>query len=100
MTTEEKEGITNMENKDLLDIGFKELNHFTIGNSVHYDLGRNRLLSGSCIGTPNEILAIMEVNEENNKKVDAIIILHNYDYDGYLTLEKITTLIKVLTNGK
>lgn len=79
----------------LIEIGFKSIEHFTIGNSLTYDLGRNRLLSASDIGTTNEFLYIVEVDDENNKYTD-LVCLHNYDYDGYLSIHKVQNLISLL----
>lgn len=85
-----------MTNVDLLGIGFKEVPTFTIGKNVLYDLGRNRQLSVSCVGTPNEMLFISEVDSEDRCKVLDAICLHNWDYDGELKLEKVKAIIGVL----
>lgn len=81
-----------MNNNDLIKLGFKEMPHFTVMNSVVYDLGRGKHLSAGCVGTPNEMVFICEVEEE----ITDCICLHNYDYDGYLTEEKIKLLIQAL----
>lgn len=85
-----------MTNKDLLEIGFKEISHFTIGNSVTYDLGRQRILSGSGVGTFNEFLFIGEVDDNDKRKINECVCLHNYDYDGFLTIEKVKMLINLI----
>lgn len=79
-----------------LKLGFTELQHFTIGDSLIYDLGRNRHLSLSNAGSPNEMLMICERDDKNPKLNSDVIVLHNYDYDGYLTKEKLETLINAL----
>lgn len=88
-------------NEDLKDLGFKDLPHMTVTNSMQYELGRDRLLSIGSIGTPNEILVIMEYKHSitlgSNKQVTDCVILHNYDYDGYLTIEKLNLLLKFLS---
>ena len=76
-----------MTNNDLIKLGFKPINSFTIGNVHLYDLGRDRQLSASCIGTPNEMVYITENDSDNPKQITDIICVHNYDYDGYLTEE-------------
>ncbi len=86
-----------MTNDDLIKIGFKELPHFTIGNSVNFNLGRNRFLSASSVGTPNEFLYIYETDALDHKMITDLICLHNYDYDGPLQLTKVQELIKLLT---
>ncbi len=85
-----------MENKDLINVGFQEISHFTIGNTLIFPLGRDRHLSASNIGTPNEFLYICSTDDKDSKKITDLICLHNYDYDGYLTMEKIIGLIKIL----
>lgn len=85
-----------MTNDDLILIGFKEIPHFTIGNNVIYSLGRNRQLSAGCVGTPNEMLFITSTDELDEHKIDNIICLHNYDYDGYLTIEKVKKIINAI----
>ena len=83
-----------MTNEDLISIGFKPMPHFTVMNSVVYDLGRDRQLSAGCMGTPNETLFISEPREiEDNIIIRDLVCLHNYDYDGYLTIEKVKGLI-------
>ena len=88
-----------MTNQDLIAIGFKEIPHFTIANSVFYDLGRNRQLSAGCVGTPNEMLWICEIDEKDSKKVTDLVCLHNWDYDKELTIEKVKTLIQTIYGG-
>ena len=73
----------------LLKLGFKEAPHLILTNNLIYDLGRNRQLSFSCVGTPNEMLFLYELNEEDDRKIDELICLRNYDYDGYTTVEEI-----------
>lgn len=82
-----------MTNQDLIDIGFEKIPHFTVGNTVIYDLGRRRSLSASCVGTPNEMLWVCAIDKEDEKVITDLVCLHNYDYDGYLTIEKVKTLI-------
>jgi len=79
----------------LLEIGFVPLRHIIIHDCMVFDLGRERHLSVGNIGTPNEMLSICAVDESG--QVSDVIILHNYDYDGYLTKEKITYLISFFT---
>jgi len=82
-----------MTNDDLIKIGFTAIPHFTIGDSVIFDLGRHRQISGSCVGTPNEMLFICEIDHVIKTKITDLVCLHNYDYDGYLTIEKVQMII-------
>lgn len=88
-----------MTNNDLIKIGFKEIPHFTIGNTVIYDLGRNRQLSASSVGTPNEVLFICEIDSDDKNKITDLICLHNWDYDKELKIEKVKTLINTICGG-
>lgn len=85
-----------MKRKEYLDIGFKGLPHFTVMDSLTYELGRNRYLSAACVSSPSEMVWICEHDEENKKKVTDLICVHNYDYDGYMTKEKLTMLVNAL----
>lgn len=81
-----------MNNGDLIQLGFKALPHFTIGNNVVFDLGRGRHLSAGNVGTPNEMLFICQ---SEGVEITDLICIHNYDYDGYLTIEKVENIIKI-----
>ena len=85
-----------MTNDDLLELGFTEVPNFNIMNAVTFDLGRRRQLSAGDIGTPNEMVFLCEVDEEDPKKITDLICVHNYDYDGFLTKEKVTGLLELL----
>lgn len=76
-----------------LELGFKELPHFTVGNSLTYLINRDRYLSISSVGTPNEMLFIYSADCNNPKEITDIITLHNYDYEGYLSEEKLLNLV-------
>ena len=81
----------------LLHLGFTEIPHFTVGGVMIFDIGRNRHLSISSIGTPNEILFIC--HQDNNTITD-LVCLHNYDYDGYLSETKLRRIISALTSSR
>jgi len=85
-----------MNKQDLIEIGFKEIPHYTVTDSVIYDLGRHRQLSVGCVGTPNEMVFISETSDKNDKLITDLICLHNYDYDGYLTDKKIKSLVNII----
>lgn len=79
--------------EEVLELGFKEIGHFTIMNSLEYNLGRDRRLSFGSIGTPNEMLFITEQDVTDPRETPSLICLHNYDYDGYMTLERLQLLL-------
>lgn len=85
----------SMNRQEAIEMGFKEMPHFTIQNSLIYDLGRNRQLCIGNIGTPNEIVFISETDDEDNRIIRECIVLHNYDYDGYLTKERLQQFINL-----
>ena len=87
-----------MTREEVVSMGFEPIPHFTITDSLIYDLGRNRQLSIGAIGTPNEMVFISEVNEEDKRKVDELIVLHNYDYDGYLTKKRLEQFMILKSN--
>ena len=78
-------------------LGFIELPHFTIGGNLICDVGRDRCLSLACAGTPNEMLCICTLNKLKDV-YDDVIVIHNYDYDGYLTREKLKNIVNVFKN--
>ena len=85
-----------MTNEDLINMGFEKIPHFTVTNAMVYPLGRNRHLSAGCINTPNEMLWLCATDNKDETKVTDLVCVHNWDYDGALTIEKVETLIKVL----
>ena len=87
-----------MLNKEqVLELGFEELPHLNLLNTLILDIGRNRKLSLGGIGTPNEILSIYEVYDGF---IGDLVVLSNYDYNGYLTLEKLTVLLSFFGENK
>ena len=75
----------------LIKRGFQSKPHLVLGKLFLIDVGRNREISVSCIGTPNEMIFL---NEYEGFKQTCIPI-HNYDYDGFLTEQKLDALISV-----
>lgn len=77
-----------LEKQQLIELGFHPLGHFTVGDVLMYELYRNINLSVTNLGTPNEMVFITSSNKDITDITD-VIALHNYDYDGYLTLERL-----------
>lgn len=69
--------------------GFEELPHMTIMNSLILDLDRRRSLSIGCVAEGNECMFITETDPDNPKNTKDLICVHNYDYDGFLTKERL-----------
>lgn len=76
----------------LESMGYKKLPFPNILQSMILDIGRNRILSFGNVGTPNETLWISEVNRTNPTQIDEIVCLHNYDYDGFMTVSRLKLL--------
>lgn len=81
--------------EDALKIGFKSIGHFTVGDNLHFDLGRDRQLSISCLGTPNEMVFLCQLDNDNLKVITDLVCIHNYDYDGFLTIDRLLDFIKL-----
>jgi hypothetical protein len=83
-----------------LRMGFKELPHATIGDIIVYDLGNDRQLSIGSIGTPNEMVTISQSEPDDYRKITDVVRLHNYDYDGYLTEERLMEFMSLKKQKK
>ena len=85
--------------KIILACSAYQLPYSTVMNSFNLDLGRDRNLSIGCVGTPNLIVFLEEVERNENgdviKKND-LICVHNWDYDGELYLHQLQNLYAVL----
>ena len=80
----------------LLKFGFEKLNHFTVHNPIHIELGRQRKLIVCSVGTPNEMVYIDFEGEDNGSSRD-LIVLKNYDYDGFTHVHQLQNLYFALT---
>ncbi len=78
----------------LIEMGFERLPHYTVNNALIYNLGRNRHLSIGSVGTPNETLYICESDKYDYRIKTDLVCLHNYDYDGYLSISKLKNIIR------
>lgn len=91
---------TILTKEDIIRIGFVPIPHFTVCDSHVFKLGCNTHLSIGSIGTPNEMLFICSTDYEDDQKITDVIILHNYDYDGFLSEEKLRSIIDALIRIK
>jgi hypothetical protein len=90
-TVSDRSGLT----VELLEsLGFERMPHYTVNGLMKFKLGRERLLEIGFVGTPNEMLCIVKVDD---KEVTDIVVIHNYDYDGRLSLSKLTNILFALT---
>lgn len=71
---------------------FEKLPFTNILNTFILDLGRNRILSLGNLGSSNEMLWLCERNPTDKQKIDDLICIHNYDYDGKLYLHKLQNI--------
>lgn len=65
----------------LLQSGFESHQHFTVMNSKFFDLGRNRQITIGCIGTPNEMVFLQQIDVDK-RTINDLICFRNFDYDG------------------
>lgn len=78
---------------DVLEkVGFNQLPHFTVDNGWRIDVGRNRVVHISCVGTLNEMVFL---SEEEPPTVKDLIVLRNFDYDGKTFLHQLQNICKV-----
>jgi len=77
----------------ILSLGFTFQPFPVLGGLYVYDLGRNRQLTLSGVGTGNEMMYISEL--ENGQYTNSICI-HNFDYNGFLTEFKLHTIVQIL----
>lgn len=75
--------------------GFVEEHSNVFSCAYTIDLGRNRVLVVSNPGTPNEMLFIEDISTKPN--ID-VVTLWNYDYDGYLTFDRLGLIYFAITN--
>ena len=76
-----------------LELGFEKVPHYTVAGNMILNLGRRRFLSIGDIATPNEMMVLKEMDYDNPNKVLDCVVLHNYDYDGYLSVHKLQNII-------
>lgn len=88
----ERSKIVTVTREMMKEIGWQEHDGFTVSKSLTFDLGRDRYLSAGCVATPNEMIFLCQRNRLLGNVTDAIC-LHNYDYDGYLTHQRLRYLM-------
>ncbi len=86
-----------MSNEEFLSIGFVEYPHKVLNGNMRYELGRGREITIQNLGNPNEFVWLVQIDSENETQITDLICLHNYDFDGYLSLDKIKMLITAIT---
>ncbi|MBL4867476.1 MAG: hypothetical protein JKY67_14010 [Pseudomonadales bacterium] len=80
---------------DFIKIGFRSGLEARIFR-LTLDLGQGKYLSAGSIGTPNETIFLCELDTEGSSIVPEAICIHNYDYHGYVSREKLERLIFAL----
>lgn len=78
----------------LLKCGFEHIPTFTVTNSMVKGLGRGRWLSVGNVEGANQMIWLQSIEED---KITDLICLHNFDYDGRISLSKLQNLYFVLT---
>lgn len=85
---------------NLIEIGFKEIDKFTILNPLEYYLGDYKYLSINDPGGPNEMVMLYQLDYDDDKNITDVITLNNKDYNGLCNLDKVKDYIRVLTKQK
>lgn len=78
----------------LLGKGFKDVPHLILPSNWVLDIGRLRSISIGSLGTPNEMVFLSQKDHPKDICPD-LVCVHNYDYDGFLTIEKLESLLSV-----
>lgn len=81
-----------LSNSDLESIGFKSLGHCTVGDQVKFHFSRGRYLSAMCVGQGNE--SVWLCHKDRDGEITDLICVHNRDYDGFITIERLNALIE------
>lgn len=84
--------LSNLERRDLLEMGFYTLDYKTITNPLMFNLGRGRELNISGLGTGNEMMWLCA--REDEEGYSDLVCLHNSDYNGRLTKEAVEGIIR------
>lgn len=82
--------------EDVIKMGFFKYQKFL--TFYIYDLEDGKHLSLSNLGTPNEFLFICD--GKNIERPTDVICIHNYDKHGYMTLNKMKSIIAILANNQ
>jgi len=81
-------------NKALEKLGFKHNPIVLVSKQYLISLGRNRFLSVSDVGTPNEMVWLQNIE---GRDVTDLVCIHNFDYDGEIYIHQLQNLYFALT---
>jgi hypothetical protein len=84
--------------QQLLNIGFLEEVSLSTCNSLFYDLSRNRMIMITGVGTEKEIGHLCEMSYPDDETYDQMVCFHDYEFDGYITIDRVMLLIYSITN--
>jgi len=82
-----------MRKEELIERGFEALPNLVLKNIFTLDVGRRRYISIGSLATPNEMVFLNQ--RDDNGSITDLICVHNFDYDGYLTGEKLDAIIAI-----
>lgn len=85
-----------MTKKEAINLGFKKSPHFTIGDSLIYDLGGRKILLLSDLETMNEMFYICQTDYDTPSEITDVVVLHNHDFDSALQAAKVRKIIEAL----
>ena len=82
-----------MKKETLLQKGFIGTPHIVLGEVFILNVSRNRHISIGSPGMPNEVVFLNQ--KDHNKGITDLVCIHNFDYDGFLTEEKLDAIISI-----
>lgn len=89
--------------EELINLGFEHNTISKITDDLDYYIktkfDKIRTITITDINTPNEMIFFKEGDSKKNDIDDDIVVLHNFDYDGYITIERIKALMYGLTGN-
>lgn len=82
-----------MTRETLIQKGFIATPHLVLKEVFVLDVGRDRHISIGSLSTPNEVAFLNQKNR--NSGITDLVCIHNFDYDGYLTEQKLDAIISI-----
>lgn len=82
----------------LIEKGFNGKPHASLGTRFRLDVGRDREIEITGVGTTSEMMVLTE-NDWHRDLMETVLI-HVYTYDGFLTEKKLDALISVFKQSE
>ena len=82
-----------MNKETLLEKHFIETPRLVLGSVFVLDVGRDRHITIGSLATPNEVVFLNQ--KDKNSGITDFVCIHNFDYDGWLTEDKLNAIISI-----